>query len=71
MELCELPYEVLGMIANFCPQHDLCALSRTCELVHGHALPALYRSIVIEGEEILNDLGRFYIAPLTVARNLK
>jgi len=48
--LCTIPNEVLGIIARFCQPPDLCALSRTCRLLHSHAVQALYRSIALTKE---------------------
>ncbi|KAE9376331.1 hypothetical protein N431DRAFT_479629 [Stipitochalara longipes BDJ] len=55
-----LPNEVVGIIVGFCQPGDLCALSRTCKPLHGHAVPALYRSISLSNktnaESVLAEL---------------
>jgi len=59
--LCDLPNEVIAIIASFCQPADLCALSWSCKLLYSHASPALYRHIIVKNgtaEYIMCDLGR-------------
>jgi hypothetical protein len=62
--LCDLPNEVIAIIASFCQPADLCALSWSCKLLYSHASPALYRHIVFKNgpaEYVMSELSRFML----------